>query len=153
MFVSKKYYYICVFKYCFSYISIVSKIFNISEAAAIAIHSMVVIARSNVQMNVQQVAAATGYSKNHTAKVLQHLAKNRFLHSVRGPRGGFVMGKKAEDISLMDIYSSMEGELEESPCKMDCMHCPFDRCIFGGLDRKFNEEFKQYMNNKKLASV
>jgi len=131
----------------------VSKIFNISEAAAIAIHSMVVIARSNAQMNVQQVAAITGYSKNHTAKVLQQLVRKKFLHSVRGPGGGFVLGKKADQISLMDIYRSIEGELEESPCKTDCMNCPFDRCIFGGLDRKFNEEFKQYMNHKKLATV
>lgn len=114
---------------------------------------MVVIARSNVQMNVQQVAATTGYSKNHTAKVLQQLTKNKFLRSVRGPRGGFVLGKNADQISLMDIYKSIEGELEESPCKMDCLNCPFERCIFGGLDSKFNEEFKQYMNNKKLAAV
>ena len=114
---------------------------------------MVVIARGKAQMNVQQVAAATGYSKNHTAKVLQQLVKQKFLQSVRGPGGGFILGKKADQISLMDIYRSIEGELEESPCKMDCMHCPFDRCIFGGLDRKFNEEFKQYMNNKKLATV
>ncbi len=131
----------------------VSRIFNISEAAAIAIHSMAVIARSKRVLNTQQVAEITGFSKNHTAKILQQLVKNNFLHSTRGPGGGFWLGKKADEISLMDIYRLIEGELEESECKMDCSNCPFHSCIFGGLDKKFNDEFRVYMNNKKLASV
>ncbi len=145
--------YICVFKYCFSLLHKVSKIFHISEAATIAIHSMAVIARSNKLLNVQQVAGQTGFSRNHTAKVLQQLVKNQFLQSTRGPRGGFVLNKKAEEITLMDIYRIIEGDLEESNCKMDCLHCPFNNCIFGGLDRKFSEEFRTYMNEKKLAAI
>ncbi len=130
-----------------------SRIFNISEAAAIAIHSMAVIARSKRLLNSQQVSGITGFSRNHTAKVLQQLAKNNYLQSTRGPGGGFRLGKRADDISLMDIYRLIEGDLDESECRMDCSNCPFHSCIFGGLDRKFNDEFKKYMNDKKLTSV
>lgn len=153
MFCSKKHLYICVFKYCISLLKSVSKIFHISEAATIAIHSMAMIARSNHLLNVQQVAEMTGFSRNHTAKVLQQLVKNQFLLSTRGPRGGFWLGKKAEDITLMDIYRIIEGDLEESNCKLDCANCPFNSCIFGGLDRKFSDEFRKYMNEKNLAAI
>lgn len=132
-----------------------SKIFNISEAATIAIHSMGVIARSEHLLNVQQIADITGFSKNHTAKVLQQLVKNNFLLSNRGPKGGFALKKDAGDISLMEIYRVIEGELEEGGqnCKMHCDTCPFRTCIFGGLTEKFSREFIEYLNEKKLATL
>jgi len=128
-------------------------IFKISEAASIAIHSMSVVARSHSLLNAQQIAEQTGFSKNHTSKVLQLLAKNHYLTSTRGPGGGFRLGKKAEEISLMDIYRLVEGDLSESDCRMDCPNCPVKNCIFGGLDKKFTTEFRNYMESKSLAMM
>jgi Rrf2 family protein len=148
----KIYIYICVLKYLFIELSL-SKIFNISEAATIAIHSMAVIARSEQLLNVQQIADVTGFSKNHTAKILQQLVKNNFLQSTRGPRGGFAINRDPGEISLMEIYRLIEGEIEESNCKMHCDNCPFRSCIFGGLSEKFSREFKTYLTEKKLAAL
>ena len=132
-----------------------SKIFNISEAATIAIHSMGIIARSEQSLNVQQIAGMTGFSKNHTAKILQQLVKNEFLQSVRGPKGGFTLKKQASDISLMEIYRVIEGDINEETtnCKMHCDNCPFRACIFGGLTEKFSLEFRNYLNDKTLATL
>jgi Rrf2 family transcriptional regulator, nitric oxide-sensitive transcriptional repressor len=130
-----------------------SKIFNISEAATIAIHSMGVIARSEQLLNAQQIADITGFSKNHTAKVLQQLVKNNFLRSNRGPKGGFLLNRDPEKVSLMEIYKLIEGDIEESSCKMHCDNCPFRSCIFGGLSEKFSREFKNYLTDKKLATL
>mgnify|MGYP001099171526 CR=1 FL=1 len=130
-----------------------SKIFNISEAATIAIHSMGVIARSEQVLNAQQISDITGFSKNHTAKVLQQLVKNNFLRSNRGPKGGFLLNRDPEQVSLMEIYRLIEGDIEESACKMHCESCPFRTCIFGGLSEKFSREFKNYLTDKKLATL
>jgi Rrf2 family protein len=132
-----------------------SKVLNISEAATIAIHSMGIIARSNDSLNVQQIADLTGFSKNHTAKVLQQLVKNNFLTSSRGPKGGFIIKKDPSEITLMDIYKIIEGDIEteETLCKMHCDNCPFSNCIFGGLNEKFSREFKHYLMEKTLATI
>ncbi len=132
-----------------------SKIFNISEAATIAIHSMGVIARSRQLLNVQQIADITGFSKNHTAKVLQQLVKNDFLKSERGPKGGFLLKKNPELISLIEIYRVIEGDIDvsETQCKMHCDNCPFSTCLFGGLSEKFSREFKEYLTEKTLLNV
>jgi Rrf2 family protein len=130
-----------------------SKIFNISEAATIAIHSMGVIARSEQLLNAQHIADITGFSKNHTAKVLQQLVKNNFLRSSRGPKGGFLLNRNPEEVSLIEIYQLIEGDIEESSCKMHCDNCPFTSCIFGGLSEKFSREFKTYLTDKKLATL
>jgi Rrf2 family protein len=132
-----------------------SKIFNISEAATIAIHSMGVIARSQHSLNAQQIADLTGFSKNHTAKVLQQLVKYNYLQSTRGPKGGFILRKNPSETSLMDIYKAIEGDIEidEHNCKMQCERCPFQNCIFGGLNEKFSKEFRDYLIGKSLAAL
>lgn len=130
-----------------------SKILNISEAATIALHSMGIIARKEELVNAQYIADQTGFSKNHISKVLQQLVRNGYLLSTRGPKGGFLLSEKARDISLMDIYQLIEGELEENNCNMLCTHCPFNNCIFGGLEQKFALEFKNYLMSKKVAEL
>lgn len=130
-----------------------SKIFNISEAATIAIHSMGLIARSAQLISAQEIADITGFSKNHISKILQQLVKNNFLVSTRGPKGGFLLSERAKDVSLLEIYNLIEGELETHNCKMGCDNCPFSSCIFGGLEQKFSSEFRNYLTNKKLAEL
>lgn len=131
-----------------------SKILNISEAATIAIHSMALIARNKELLNAQEIAEVTGFSKNHISKVLQQLVKFNFLNSSRGPKGGFVLKRNPEEVSLMEIYRAIEGEIEQGTgCKMHCDKCPFNSCIFGGLSEKFSREFSAYLNEKNLATV
>ena len=131
-----------------------SKIFNISEAATIAIHSMALIARSKELLNAYEIAEITGFSKNHISKVLQQLVKNNLLNSTRGPKGGFEMRKDPRSISLMEIYKIIDGEIDTgNGCKMHCENCPFNDCIFGGLSAKFSREFSEYLRKKDLASV
>ncbi len=130
-----------------------SKIFNISEAATIAIHSMGLIARSEKLMNAQEIADITGFSKNHISKILQQLVKNAFLVSTRGPKGGFLLSEKARKVSLMEIYTVIEGEIENHSCKMQCDNCPFSSCIFGGLEQKFSNEFRDYLMGKKVMEL
>lgn len=137
-----------------SFFIVLSKILNISEAATIAIHSMALIARSKELLNAQEIAKITGFSKNHISKVLQQLVKFHFLVSTRGPKGGFVLKRNPEEVSLMEIYRSIDGEIEkDTNCKMHCDNCPFNSCIFGGLSQKFSREFSEYLTTKNLSTV
>ena len=47
----------------------------------------------------------------YLSKIMQYLVKAGILKSKRGPRGGFSLAKKAEDISILDIYEAIEGTL------------------------------------------
>ena len=131
-----------------------SKIFNISEAATIAIHAMALIAKNSGGLNAQRISEITGFSKNHISKVLQQLVKNGFLTSTRGPKGGFVLKKEADEINLLDIYKLIEGDFDDDiGCKISCNDCPFTSCILGGFKEKFSAEFREYLINKKLSMV
>lgn len=131
-----------------------SKIVSISEAASIAIHVMVLIARSeNTNMNVNKLADVTGASKNHIAKVMQRLVRFNFVKSTRGPSGGFVLSKKPETISLLNIYEAIEGEMTLDSCPFDNQICPFNKCLMNGIVHKMTNELRTFFSSQKLSDL
>lgn len=127
----------------------------ISEASSLAIHSLAYIAKmGGERLNVRRIAETMDASKDHLAKVLQRLSKAGLVESVRGPKGGFVLTKPAEDITLLEIYEAMEGKMVVSPCPI--RHngkCPFKKCIFGGVFDRVTEEIKEYFEDRTLNDI
>ncbi|MHC1775442.1 MAG: Rrf2 family transcriptional regulator [Lentimicrobium sp.] len=130
-----------------------AKVVHISEAASLAIHSMVLIAGSSEILNVNHIAEVTHSSRNHLAKVMQILVKNNYLDSVRGPKGGFTLKGDPRKVNLLEIYELIEGTLEEHHCGIESGKCPFTTCVFGALADKFSIEFIDYLKNKTLADL
>ncbi|MFA4852365.1 MAG: Rrf2 family transcriptional regulator [Bacteroidales bacterium] len=127
-----------------------SRIFQLSEAAFLGLHSMILIARSPELINVNKIADATGASKNHLAKVLQRLVKSNFLKSSRGPSGGFMLKKPPKEISILDIYEAIEGTIDTTGCPFDHSKCPFENCILGNMILNFSDDFRKYFKKRTL---
>jgi Rrf2 family protein len=128
-----------------------ARIITLSEASSIAIHAMVLIAKAEGNLNVNKIAEMTGASRNHLAKVMQRLVKDKYVKSTRGPLGGFVLIKPADEISMLDIYQSIEGEILETPCPLDRPICPFSKCLMGGIMFDLTSQFRDYLTKQKLA--
>ena len=131
-------------------------IVQISEAASLALHSMVSIAAApEGPVNLKSVACSTGISEAHLAKVLQRLVKAGLLTSTRGPRGGFRLARPAEEIALLSVYEAIEGPLGTESCLLHASGCPygFSRCIFGNLLKETNAKFLDYMKGTTLSLI
>ncbi len=127
-----------------------SKVFSLSEAATIGLHTMVLVARSKEMLSSNQIADMIGSSRHHVAKVLQRLVKDDLLSSNRGPYGGFVLKRPPEDICLKEIYESIEGKIEITKCPMDKPVCPFNKCIISNVINKLTKEFSDYLGSQTL---
>jgi Rrf2 family protein len=127
-------------------------IFKISEAASLALHSMVLIKKTPAKLNATEIADILKSSKHHVAKVLQRLVKSGMLDSGRGPKGGFEIKKNVDEISFLDIYQAIEGNYTVSNCIYENKECMFDTCIIGDLNSKLSNEFIEYLKNQKLSS-
>lgn len=130
-----------------------AKVVHISEAASLAVHSMALVAGSKEMLNATQIAELTHSSRNHLAKVMQMLVRNDFLDSVRGPKGGFTLKREASAITLLQIYESVEGTIDQHYCGIDDGKCPFKTCVFGGLADKFSRDFYHYLNKTTLSQL
>lgn len=127
-----------------------AKIFNLSDAASIAIHAMVLVAKNGESINVLKIAEATHTSRHHVAKVMQRLAKDGFVSSQRGPSGGFSLKMKPGEISFLDIYQSIEGKIEIAKCMFNTPVCPLGKCIMNNITNKMSSEFIDYLQSQKL---
>jgi Rrf2 family protein len=131
----------------------VANIFSLTEAVSIALHGMVLISKSEKKMNVIQISEKIGASKHHVAKVFQRLVKDNFLGSTRGPSGGFHLKKQPKEITLLDIYQSIEGNIEIATCPTHSDVCPFKSCILGNVANNLTKTFKEYLEKTTLESL
>src|SRR5579875_3793770 len=68
---------------------------------------------------VKDIARDEGIPSHFLAKILQSLARQGLLRSMKGPSGGFCLDVPARRLKLLDIVQAVEG-LEE-----------YHRCIAG----------------------
>ncbi len=129
-----------------------AKVVNITEAVSIGLHSMVIIALlgEKAHINVNELAEKTGSSKFHISKVMQKLVKDGFLGSTRGPSGGFYLIKSPKEVSLQDIYESIEGKLVVNKCPLNHPTCPFDSCIFEDVTIQMTKKFRDFIRDHTL---
>jgi Rrf2 family protein len=129
-----------------------AKVVTLSEAASIGLHGMILVARANHITNVTTISEATQSSRHHVAKVMQRLVKDDLLTSLRGPNGGFSLKKDPKEITLLNIYESIEGKIEITSCPLDKPICPFGKCILENVAQKMTREFKDYLSGHTLES-
>ena len=127
-------------------------IVHISEMTSLALHGMAFIAVSEEQvLSAKAIAEATGASEAHLAKVFQRLVKTGLVCSERGPKGGYFLAKPVEEITLLDVFQSIEGKTEDNKCPLKREKCPFNQCLFEGFLEKMEEEFTSYFRQRSLA--
>ncbi len=67
-------------------------------------------------MSLKTIAKENFLSFYYSQKVALDLRENGFIKSLRGKTGGYVLAKKADEIKLLDVLESLEGEVA-------LMHC------------------------------
>jgi Rrf2 family transcriptional regulator, nitric oxide-sensitive transcriptional repressor len=130
-----------------------AKIVSYSEAASIGMHGMVLVARAGETINVQTIADITGSSRHHVAKVMQRLVKEGFLLSNRGPSGGFQLSVDPKEITLLQIYEAIEGQVKVLDCPHEKPVCPFGKCILGNVVMQMSQLFRDHLAGNTLADL
>jgi Rrf2 family protein len=82
----------------------------LSITAEYALRAVLHLARTDGDspVRVDSVAEALQVPRNYLSKVMHALAKSDILHSVRGPSGGFTLGRPASEITLADVIADFD---------------------------------------------
>lgn len=131
-----------------------AKILKISEAAVIGIHTMALLASyPDKQFSTKEIAESLHISPNHLAKVLQTLTKNNHVKPIRGPKGGFVINKPYEKTTLLDIYESIDGSMDNGNCLFDYNICRMKKCVAKGLVHEVRTKVKEILSAQRLIDL
>jgi len=130
-----------------------SSIFRISEAASLAMHTMVYLdSNRGRKASAREIAGKLGVSEAHLAKVLQRLARAGYLKSARGPRGGFVLNAESSETTMLEIYELIEGPLPSDSCLFSNQTCSGSDCIMGGFLAQMSNQLKDYLTETTISS-
>jgi Rrf2 family nitric oxide-sensitive transcriptional repressor len=130
------------------------KMLSISDAAALAFHAMGLLAsQSGHIFSTRELATELHASEHHLSKVLQRLTRAGYVKSLRGPSGGFSINQGWEDLSLLDIYETIEGPIRLAECLLGSPVCLFDNCILGSLLKDINSRLKDMLDGTKLPKI
>ena len=129
-----------------------SNLINISEAASLALHGLAIVAQQSPnKVNAKYLAEKLNASEAHLSKIFQRLSKSGLIRSFRGPSGGFMLNKPAEEISFLDIYEIVESKVILNDCPLDKAGCTFENCIFGDALKDISQSIYQTFKNIKLS--
>jgi len=130
-------------------------ILNITEAANLALHSLVFLANHQDDWPISTARAAAPFSASeaHLNKVFQRLKKSGLVDSVRGPRGGFVLAREPREITLLEIFEAMDGPLPREHCLLGRQACTLDSCIFGNLLPTIHGMVSEHFSKTTLADL
>jgi len=104
---------------------------NTSKYAIRAVIYLSLQAGENRKIGIKQISKDLNIPTPFLGKILQTLAKHKILSSIKGPHGGFGLGKKMDELKLIDIVNVIDGQdlfkkclirledcSEKEPCSM-----------------------------------
>lgn len=105
------------------------------------------------QQSTAELATQLSGSPTHLAKVLQRLSKAGLVVSLRGPKGGFALARPAEQITLLEIWQAIDGEVLTCNCMQNPQTCDGTTCYFGRLLQRVNEYLNAELGQTTLADL
>ncbi|MAC94329.1 MAG: transcriptional regulator [Flavobacteriales bacterium] len=102
-----------------------------SKACEYAIRATLFIAKSSIskkRVRLGEIAEAIDSPEAFTAKILQQLAKNNVVKSIKGPYGGFEISRqKMNKMPLRKIVEAIDGDDIFVGCAMGLSACDAER--------------------------
>jgi len=96
---------------------------KIKKSSAYALHALMYMVRHDTQLPATTVtiAKSEGIPPDYLAKIFQQLAKAGLIKAVKKKNKGYVFMKPPEEISLLELFETVEG----APLFNDCFlrHC------------------------------
>ncbi len=100
----------------------------LTKASEYALLSILCISGRKEPIDVENLSVSLSISRSFLAKILQKLTKAGILKSFKGVKGGFILDKKIEEISILDIIRAVEDNpATVFECTSDTGGCPSNR--------------------------
>lgn len=110
---------------------------KITRAADYAIRLLAYLATTRSESTNSKLSDELGVSFNHLARVINLLARNKYLITRKGKNGGLKLAVDPKKIKVSDVIETIEGPIVLSDCifhKESCKfsrHCKFRKCLIG----------------------
>jgi Rrf2 family transcriptional regulator, cysteine metabolism repressor len=127
---------------------------KLSQSVAYAVHATLRLAenREGSPISCNRLAEQGHMPERFLLQILRDLAKKGILQSTRGGGGGFMLDRRPEEISLLEVIEAVEGSVSASlPLGTSFPHPAGER--LHGLLRSIAEDVRRKLQSVKLSDL
>src|SRR5690606_23556687 len=92
--------------------------------------------------------------RSFLAKIFQDLVRAGVLRSQRGARGGFLLARPADQITILEIIEAIDGKIALQRCLSEVPNCErMEGCALCGLFEQAQDRLKEVFAQTTLADL
>jgi Rrf2 family protein len=104
-------------------------------------------------VSTKRIAEEFGIPAELLAKILQRLSKQRLIVSQNGPKGGYVLARRPDEITVGQVVRALEGPINIVSC-LEGSDCPqMERCNLRRPVQKIQAAISQMLDTMSLAEL
>lgn len=130
---------------------------KISTKGRYALRLMLDLALNDTEkpIRIKEIACRQGISDKYLEQIIAVLNKARFVRSIRGPQGGYLLTKKPEDYTVGMILRLTEGSMAPVDCvDEEIVTCErMENCATSIVWKRLNEAISEVIDNITLADL
>lgn len=129
------------------------KITTKSIYAIRALHTLNMFSETNKPVGLAALSEKLGLSNKYLEQIFFSLKKSRLVISTAGKLGGYKLARPAEEISILDVITVMDGGIIPIHCvnNKDCTECA--DCSIYGLWFEMKNHMEEYLKQISIASL
>ncbi len=109
---------------------------------------------SNQPVTIHSISKAKKISLKYLENIFKLLKQSGIVTSTRGSEGGYLLSRNPEEISLLEIFTALEGPLILSKCIDDENYCEnSDKCKPHLFWEELQNNIKDFLETKTLFYV
>ena len=114
----------------------------------------VALRQSNGPVALAAISQRQGISLSYLEQLFGKLRRNSLVVSVRGPGGGYTLGRPASEITIADIVTSVDEPLDATHCggRENCTNDGV-RCMTHDLWMALNDKMLEFLSSVTLQSM
>ena len=103
---------------------------------------------------VKDIAEECDIPTHFLAKILQQLARKGFLRSSKGPTGGFMLRRSADDLNLLEIVDTIDGLSKYQRCGVGMAECNDEaQCGMHDSWKELRSRMLDYLEDTSILDV
>ncbi|HOV90545.1 MAG TPA: Rrf2 family transcriptional regulator [Syntrophorhabdaceae bacterium] len=138
-------------------INIVGDIMKISTKGRYGLRAMIDIAANSTDgapVFLSEIAKRQGVSEKYLEHIFSILHKAGLVKAIRGRKGGYLLQREPDGISLYEIISALEGPCTLVDCVNDLKICSkAETCITRDIWKLLGERIEGYLKDYNLSAL
>lgn len=104
-------------------------------------------------ITLADIAERQGISLSYLEQLFARLRKRTLVSSVRGPGGGYVLGRDAEEIFIGEVITAVDEKVDTTRCGGGHNCQDNERCLTHDLWRDLSDQIYDYLNQISLGDL